>query len=298
MDLSSALRRFATPRPLVVAAPGAHRTRFAVEAALRARGWTAVDSPARADVLVACGRPGPELTAALDVVFDQLPTPRARVLVDDPSQVDDALTEARDLLADTAAQRDDHAARSAGPEDGDMPGSLDMAGSAPDRDGLGLEQLHVSLGPALTAWPAGLRLDVAIQGDVVQEAAVVAVDDAVAVDDDPRVLALDALATLLLVLGWDGAAGRAQVVRDGGNGVDALARRLRGSRRLHAATRGLGVHDGLDARDRLLRMLDVAAGADAPLPTADPAALVVGAELATARVVVASLDPYRVGVPA
>ena len=170
MDVAAFLRRVATPRPMVLAAPGAHRTRFAVEAALRTRGWVAVDSPARADVLVVCGDPGPELTAALDVVWDQLPSPRARVLVDDPAQVDDALAEARDLLADGAAQRDDLASRGAGPEDGDMPGRLDMAGSAPDRDGLELEQLHVSLGPALTAWPAGLRLDVAIQGDEIGRA--------------------------------------------------------------------------------------------------------------------------------
>ncbi|AWK07694.1 hypothetical protein DDQ41_00790 [Streptomyces spongiicola] len=47
---------------------------------------------------------------------------------------------------------------------------LPMAGRADDRDGLRLDRLHLPLGPALADWPAGLVLDVALQGDVLQSA--------------------------------------------------------------------------------------------------------------------------------
>ncbi|GAA4975455.1 hypothetical protein GCM10023205_47920 [Yinghuangia aomiensis] len=47
-----------------------------------------------------------------------------------------------------------------------------MADRADDRDGLRLDRLHLTLGPALPDWPTGLLVDVALQGDVIQEAAV------------------------------------------------------------------------------------------------------------------------------
>ncbi|MFW6204950.1 MAG: hypothetical protein ACOC96_08245, partial [Actinomycetota bacterium] len=54
----------------------------------------------------------------------------------------------------------------------EMPAGLMMAETAPDRDGLSLDVLHVSLGPLLPWWPGGLQLELSIQGDVVQEATV------------------------------------------------------------------------------------------------------------------------------
>ncbi|RJL24836.1 hypothetical protein D5H75_29100 [Bailinhaonella thermotolerans] len=55
---------------------------------------------------------------------------------------------------------------------GMAPGGLPMAGRAGDRDGLRLDVLHVPLGPVLADWPAGLVVELVLQGDVVQEAAV------------------------------------------------------------------------------------------------------------------------------
>lgn len=54
----------------------------------------------------------------------------------------------------------------------EMPAGLGMADRAEDRDGLKLDQLHLRLGPVLPDWPAGLVLDLTLQGDVVQHAAV------------------------------------------------------------------------------------------------------------------------------
>jgi len=50
------------------------------------------------------------------------------------------------------------------------PGGLPMAERGEDRDGLKLDVLHIPMGPILYAWPAGLQLNVSMQGDVIQEA--------------------------------------------------------------------------------------------------------------------------------
>ncbi|WP_344294743.1 hypothetical protein, partial [Streptomyces synnematoformans] len=55
---------------------------------------------------------------------------------------------------------------------GGVVAGLPLAGRADDRDGLRLDRLHLPLGPGLADWPAGLVLDVALQGDVVQHAGV------------------------------------------------------------------------------------------------------------------------------
>lgn len=154
---------------------------------------------------------------------------------------------------------------------------LPMAGRAPDRDGLTLDVLHVPLGPVLPHWPAGLRLLVTVQGDVVQEAMVETLSvsgSVVPFWDEPilRILAgesvstgevarrrasahLDSLMRLLGVAGWDSAALRCAALRDralggehaGGLSADfaRLGRALRRSRPLRFATSRLGV---LDAR--------------------------------------------------
>ncbi len=51
-----------------------------------------------------------------------------------------------------------------------MSAGLEMAGRGPDRDGLKLDQLHLSLGPVLADWPTGLMLRITLQGDVIQGA--------------------------------------------------------------------------------------------------------------------------------
>ena len=55
---------------------------------------------------------------------------------------------------------------------GGVPFGRPMAARAADRDDLELDQLKLRLGPLLPSLPSGLVLDVALQGDVVQSAAV------------------------------------------------------------------------------------------------------------------------------
>ena len=55
---------------------------------------------------------------------------------------------------------------------GGAPYGRPLAGTAADRDGLQLDQLRLPLGPFFSPFPPGLVLELKIQGDVVQEAAV------------------------------------------------------------------------------------------------------------------------------
>ena len=309
MDLTGLgvrLRRWATPRPLVVTAPGAHRCRWAVERELRLRGWDQAASPAEADLLVVCGTPGPQMTTAVERVWQQLSTPRARAQIPHPDQAAAALDGARTELSDAAWQRRDLFSRPPGPVDGDMPGGLDMADRGADRDGLSLDQLHPLLGPVLPDWPAGLQLRLTMQGDVLQQVQAESLDvTAPAAPADDRVLAWDALGRLLGVLGWDTAASSTRLMRDmllDGAAADPtrLVGRLRRARSLRWSTDRLGVlpdAPGLarDVTGRWQHWLDVAAG-DAPLariPLDDAVdllpALLTGTELGTARIIVASL---------
>ena len=114
---------------------------------------------------------------------------------------------------------------------------LPMADRAEDRDGLTLDVLHLSLGPVLPAWPAGLVLDVALQGDVLQSAEARVLPglpwphDGSATDPGGRLAAahlLDAAAGQLLLAGWADARG---VCR-------APARRLRRCRPRRARPHG------------------------------------------------------------
>lgn len=152
---------------------------------------------------------------------------------------------------------------------------LRLAERAEDRDGLKLDRLHVPLGPALPAWPAGLVVRTILQGDVVQCAEVESLvpaetqgrlpfwDEpwlrAEAGDDVARGEAerrrgaahLDSLARLLVTAGWSDAAARARRLRDQALGgaparelrraAEPLARHVGRSRPLEWATRALGV---------------------------------------------------------
>ncbi|WP_299951403.1 hypothetical protein [uncultured Modestobacter sp.] len=122
---------------LVAEVPGWARTRCAVEQQVRSRGWRLADSPADADLLVVCGDPGPRFAAALDLVWAQLPGPRARAQVLDPAGVAAALDDAAAQLADEAAQRHDAGARPDEPPQG-VPATDTSIGAdaadAPDDD--------------------------------------------------------------------------------------------------------------------------------------------------------------------
>jgi hypothetical protein len=200
--------------------------------------------------------------------------------------------------------------------DMEMPGGIPMADRADDRDGLKLDRLTVPLGPVLPAWPPGLLVRTTLQGDVIQEATVEAAMTAThgpapfwdSVTSD-RIAArrLDSCARLLTIAGWEYAAVTAARLRDdllSGADVEARfarwARRVRRSRVLRWSLTGIGVHAGSDALDRLAHWIDqaTAAGASDSTATEDPAevldalpSLLAGTEFATARLIVASLDP-------
>lgn len=343
------------PHALIVAVPGQDATRIAAEAAVLGRGGVLAAGPADADILLIAGRAGAELGAAIERVWSQMPGPRARVQVAQTGDVEQALDCALDLLRDDAAQHRDavdrtdnvvegphRSAATDGDEHGDqrtghgqhghdmggmameLPGRLPMADRGPDRDGLTLDVLHVALGPVLPDWPAGLVVEVEMQGDVIQNAQARFLDaahqaDAPNADTVPfAVLALDALAQLLSVADWPDAASATRALRDhldrdppvvAVSRVERLGHRLRRSRTLALRGRGLGVVSDEypdaalrgDVTARWHRWLDLAGQARTGAAiTHQPTALrertelacrlIAGLDLAAARLVIASLD--------
>ena len=206
---------------------------------------------------------------------------------------------------------------------GDVAG-LPMAETAPDRDGLSLDVLRVSLGPVLPDWLTGLLLRAELQGDVLTGAELSWLDagDDAAADEgaDPRRAALDHLASLLAVAGWSTAARDARRARDGlastdpderraaEQGAQRVIRRVRRSRPLAWSLRGIGCladPDGTtsDVLDRLRRWCEVAADGAAGsglgvLPLDVVANVLRGAEVAAARLIVASVELQRSLSPA
>jgi hypothetical protein len=196
-----------------------------------------------------------------------------------------------------------------------MVAGLPMAEVGPDRDGLTLDRLHVPLGPVLPDWPAGLVVRVTLQGDVIQEASAEVLDAGRAVPFGwPSAAAreLDGLARVLGVAGWPSAAGEARRLRDAvlaGAEVDAeaaaLLRRIRRSRTLRWLIRGIpaGPTDVAALLAARLSALEAALGGTSPEPqhgglpqeshlaAAHLGDLLVGAELAAARLIVAAADP-------
>lgn len=302
MGLSSwvAEQAVAGAHVLLVDVPGAWAVRVAAEQRVARRGWQLALSPADADVLMVCGRAGPQLVAAVDTVWEQLPGPRARVGAAGVDEVAAALDESARLLGDETHQCDDarERARSLVAEDGhdghdgmemSGPGGIALAGGDMDRDGLEMDVLHVPLGPVLPYWPAGLVLWGSLHGDVFEDVHLDVLDPAAmadpeppAVSSDPAVHAArscDEAAALLTLAGWGHAAVTARGLRDmllaGAPAdrcvpeLDRLVSRVRRSRTLRWAVRGLGVVDevlarehGLpervrgDVHDRLAGMLD------------------------------------------
>ncbi|MDT7698452.1 MAG: hypothetical protein QOJ30_777 [Pseudonocardiales bacterium] len=249
MDLRRLLLRLAAARPhvLLVALPGATEARLAVEAELGRRGWPAAVSPADADVLLVAGPAGPAMAAVVGRVWEQMPEPRVRVVVEVVADVSGTLDSAASQLASWTAARPEYGGpgpreqehrgpEHRGPEHGgdehgghgggmEMPGGLPMADLGEDRDGLMLDRLHVALGPVLPDWPAGLVLRVELQGDVIQEAEAEVLDpgrggssrgDVPAAEDARHAAArhLDGLARFLGVAGWADPAARARRLRD------------------------------------------------------------------------------------
>lgn len=186
----------------------------------------------------------------------------------------------------------------------DLPGGLAMADRADDRDGLKLDVLHLSWGPLLPAWPAGLQLALVLQGDVLQEVVAHWLDPSPELLEDPRRVALDDVAAVLDVAGWQEGAVRARRLRDGGleaTEIQAVTRRVTRARLLRWTLRGLPAPEGRDVVAHLRHLLDVAAGRAEPprVSTQDLEAALRGLDLGTAAVVVAAYaGSVRERVPA
>ncbi|WP_448072927.1 hypothetical protein [Georgenia yuyongxinii] len=85
---------FGKPRVLLVDGPGTDRLRCTVEHEIDRRGWQLAESPAGTDLLLTLGHHGPELRAAVDVLWSQVPLPRHRAAMTAapvPEQLDAAL---------------------------------------------------------------------------------------------------------------------------------------------------------------------------------------------------------------
>ncbi|MFI9017867.1 hypothetical protein ACIGZI_27885 [Streptomyces griseus] len=198
-----------------------------------------------------------------------------------------------------------------------LPGGLGMADVAEDRDGLALDVLNLPLGPVLPDWPAGLVLDVVMQGDVIASAEARFLDGARvprgAGEFGPVVGDLDVLARVLAVAGWPGPAARARVLRDRvrrgavreevENELTALVRRVRGSRTLRLMLRGPGGDRKADVAGLLDSRLSRIEAHAAGRPTGEPdepgrpsvrelGGRLAGAEWAAARLLIAALDPH------
>ncbi len=328
MGLSEAVGRLAVRgvHLLVVAVPEWPTVRMSLEQAVFARSWRLARSAADADALVVCGRPGAELRGAADRVWAQLPGPRARGVLTTPANADALLDSLAAELLDAGSQRRDARSRTsyavnAADEDEMTPAGIQLAGEGPDRDGVDLDVLHVPLGPVLPHWPAGLRLDCRLQGDVVVAAqarmlpAAEPEDPTGAPAGDRRraVMRCDASYRLLAVAGWDAAADSARHVRDQlltgapmsdcASRLDRLRRRVERSVSLRWLLRDLPPGD---VHRRLVRWLAEAAAAARGERETDPRVappgsvtetlpdLVAGLDLGAARLVVAAHEPDSV----
>ena len=448
MDLIQKVRHWAlaTPRVLIIDAPGTELLRWATESELDRRGWSLAHSPADTDLLLVVGDTGPELSEAVDLMWTQVPQPRSRGRVKDSGDVSVQLDAARQALLDAfrhpqperaaadaqaaegerrghqnqaglasreeprihgepaehptphrpqiapplevgqsghaghagmdhgggaehaghagmdhggGAEHAGHAgmghgggaehAGHAGMDHGggaehashagmgqlhnsDSPGhggdhqmhhggvvaGLAMARTAPDRDGLELDVLKVSLGPVLPGWPTGLVLRTGLQGDVLTSVGLSWLDGGDEGGDrsaDAQRAALDHLSRFLLVAGLPATAREARRARDGLVSPDAsdrtvaqrraerVARRVRRSRSLAWSVRGAGLlpaANGItreEIMDRVLLWCDAAVGGETGERRAttldDLEVALRGAELGTARLIVASveLDP-------
>lgn len=293
MGLSQRLAQAAVRRPhvLLVPVPGHRAVRWAAEDALDSLGWPRACSPADADVLLCCGPPGEELAEHVEVAWQGLPGPRVRTTATTAQQVRVVLVAAAAELADVTEQRRDARDRPAPRLEG-----LVMAGRVEDRDGLRLEGLNLSFGPILPSWPAGLRLDAVLSGDVLTRAAVVRLDGRPEPPAPAPLLALDALALLLDAAGWSDGGVRARRARaEGGSGplTDSVLRRLRHARLLRWSLRGLPAPGGGDLVDHV-DLLASASRGQAALPFRDDDELteaLVGLDIGTAALVLAADGP-------
>ncbi|MCQ9164154.1 hypothetical protein [Arthrobacter sp. STN4] len=214
----------------------------------------------------------------------------------------------------------------------DMDMHMDMSGPAgiplasgdeSDRDGLEMDVTHLTLGPVLPDWPAGLVVHCTLHGDVIGEAAIELLPGREA-DEPPTgrlfgdtirsVELCDAAGHLLAVAGWEAVELKIRRVRDElltGSSLESAAARLnRASRQiarsltLRWSLAGIAKGGGIDARARLLDWLRTAAAllAGEAVPSNDSnwpdnlddvRSSLIGQELSTVRLLIACIEPSR-----
>jgi len=198
VGLKETLGRLARSGPIPVFAVTAADAINAVRDLGLRREVEIVATPRHASVLLVAGRFGEGPIAGLSQIHDQLPLPRltvrwngevlaeipqARLVAGDVVElVDRLLALDAEILAGALASEspllpdvDAVEWRGVGPYGhggsgmtGGTPFGRPLADRAPDRDGLELDQLPVSVGPWVGALPAGLELHVKLQGDLIQ----------------------------------------------------------------------------------------------------------------------------------
>ncbi len=202
----SALRRLAIGAPVrVFAIRGVDPP--ADPALLHLRdGVIVLDSPRSATILLIAGSVPEALREAVKHVHDEMAHPRATVRwvsdpaeerVDHQAQYNVSFSDLTSLIETLRRVQNDLVTGARSSEDDELPGTTrtawrgvgpyghggagmtggtpygrPMAERAPDRDALQLDQLPLRIGPYFMAFPAGLVLDIELQGDVVQDVAV------------------------------------------------------------------------------------------------------------------------------
>ena len=198
------------------------------------------------------------------------------------------------------------------------PGGIPLAEGSEDRDGLEMDATHLTLGPILSDWPAALVVHCTLHGDLVTDVEIEWGDadelPAGSVREDAARLC-DAASRVLAVVGWDPMAARARRVRNDllddaplekiRSGLTRLTRRAERSRTLAWSAKGIAADESIDPRGTLvgwLRTCSALLDPEAAPPSrpvlgsaADSAtsevirSAVVGQELSTVRLIVASL---------
>ncbi|MEP7331680.1 MAG: hypothetical protein ABI692_06280 [Terracoccus sp.] len=283
--------------------------------------WAQLPGP-RSRIVVSGPADAATVREALDSVAAELLDPERQVrdARERTGFASDRMSDDSDMTGDMNMDMD-------GDSDMDMdmsPSGIPLAEGGDDRDGLEMDVLHLPLGPVLPHWPAGVVLRCTLQGDVVVAAEASVLDESVSTPmrlgpNERAARCCDQLASLLALSGWaDGYAAAVRVRNalidkpDAAAGtalLDDLRRRLRRARLVRWSLRGIGdlrpgdqpdapppLHG--DVYERLVSLADQARAelvGDAEPPASLPVLLavaerlVVGLDLAAARLVVASL---------
>lgn len=178
MDLTRRLLAvgFRRPRVLLVQARDGAAGRMQAEAWMTTHGWERALSPADSDVLLVAGSPGLRLTEQLDLVWRQMPGPRARASVLTAAGLEGALLGARDRLCDLRRQLTDAtemvpqrvpvggggdgegANSAAGHNSHDMSGIGTNGGPDAEMGGMDTRKNHPGHGMGATDMPGGLGM--------------------------------------------------------------------------------------------------------------------------------------------